>query len=57
MSTYVSKEDLIKMSQVETRRGVGLGDVIRSMTEAVGLKPCNGCEKRRRSLNRFQVRW
>ena len=31
----------------------GLGDVIRAVTEAVGIKPCDDCEERRKKLNRM----
>lgn len=29
----------------------GLGDTIKRITEALGLKPCEGCERRRKRLN------
>ena len=32
---------------------VGLGDVIKRATYAVGLKPCGGCERRAATLNRW----
>ena len=32
---------------------VGLGDMIKRVTYAVGLKPCGGCEKRAAALNRW----
>ena len=32
---------------------VGLGDVIKKVTYAVGIKPCTGCEKRAAALNRW----
>ncbi len=31
----------------------GLGDVVASVTSAVGIKPCGGCGKRREALNRL----
>lgn len=31
---------------------VGLGDVIKRMTSAVGIKPCGGCQKRAEWLNK-----
>jgi len=34
------------------RRPVGLGDVIAGATQAVGIKPCGGCQKRKEALNR-----
>ena len=37
-------------------KGVGLGDVVRKVTTALGIKKgCGGCEKRRKSLNRFKL--
>jgi hypothetical protein len=32
---------------------VGLGDVIKKVTYAMGIKPCTGCEKRAAVLNRW----
>lgn len=32
---------------------VGLGDVIKKVTYAMGIKPCTGCEKRAAALNRW----
>jgi hypothetical protein len=29
----------------------GAGDVVRRFTEAIGIKPCPACEKRRQALN------
>jgi len=34
---------------------VGLGDVIKHVTYAVGIKPCGACEKRAAALNRRVV--
>jgi hypothetical protein len=34
---------------------VGLGDVIKRATYAVGFKPCPGCEKRAITLNHSVV--
>jgi len=32
---------------------VGLGDVIKRITYAMGIKPCRGCEGRAEALNRW----
>ena len=32
---------------------IGLGDVIKKTTYAMGIKPCSGCEKRAAALNRW----
>jgi hypothetical protein len=34
---------------------VGLGDVIKRVTYAMGIKPCGGCEQRAAALNRWMV--
>ena len=32
---------------------VGLGDLVKKATYAMGIKPCGGCEKRAAALNRW----
>ncbi len=32
---------------------VGLGEVVKRVTYAMGIKPCNGCERRADALNRW----
>jgi len=32
---------------------IGLGDVIKRATYAMGIKPCGGCERRAAALNRW----
>jgi len=34
---------------------IGLGDVIKSATSAIGVRPCAGCEHRAAALNRWLV--
>jgi hypothetical protein len=34
-----------------TDKDVGLGDVVKRVTYAVGMKPCGGCEQRAATLN------
>jgi hypothetical protein len=34
---------------------VGLGDVVKRMTYAMGIKPCGGCQRRAAALNRWMV--
>lgn len=38
-----------------TEEKVGLGDVIKRATSAVGIKPCGGCVRRAAALNRWMV--
>jgi hypothetical protein len=32
---------------------IGLGDLIKKSTYAMGIKPCGGCERRAAALNRW----
>lgn len=34
---------------------IGLGDIIKRATSAVGIKPCGGCEKRAALFNNWFV--
>jgi hypothetical protein len=34
---------------------IGLGDVVKRVTYAAGIRPCAGCEKRAAALNRRVV--
>ena len=34
---------------------VGLGDLIKKTTYALGIKPCGGCQKRAATLNRWMT--
>lgn len=37
------------------KRDIGLGDVIKKLTQAVGARPCGGCARRATALNRAVV--
>ena len=34
---------------------IGLGDVVKRVTSAFGIRPCDGCERRAAALNRWLV--
>jgi len=34
---------------------IGLGDVVKRVTYAIGFKPCGDCERRAATLNRWMV--
>ena len=34
---------------------IGLGDVVKRATYAMGIRPCGGCERRAATLNRWVV--
>ena len=38
-----------------TEDDVGLGEIVKRVTYAVGITPCGGCERRAAALNRWMV--
>ena len=34
---------------------IGLGDAVKSVSYAMGIKPCGGCERRAAAMNRWMV--
>ena len=38
------------------QEGIGVGDLIRRMTDVLHIKPCRGCERRRQVLNRWVIK-
>lgn len=38
-----------------TEGETGLGDVVKRVTYALGIKPCAGCERRAAALNKWMV--
>lgn len=44
-------EETVQAQEVETT--TGLGDVIKSVTNAVGIETCAECEERRKKLNKM----
>jgi len=51
--SYVVKKPLNLPVPFAPKEGIGLGDVIKRATGAVGIKPCGGCQKRAERLNRL----
>lgn len=37
------------------KRDIGLGDAVKKLTQAVGVRPCGGCARRAAALNRAVV--
>ncbi|PYS24496.1 MAG: hypothetical protein DMF72_05265 [Acidobacteria bacterium] len=50
-----SKPFQVRLPGFVSDKEVGLGDVIKRATYAVGIKPCGGCERRAAALNRWMV--
>jgi hypothetical protein len=36
---------------------IGLGDIIKKATYAIGVKPCGGCQRRAAALNGWMAFW
>jgi hypothetical protein len=34
---------------------IGLGDAVKRVTYAMGIRPCGGCERRAAAMNRWMV--
>lgn len=49
----VTSKHNIRIPFLTDDANIGLGDVIRKVTYAVGIEPCTGCERRARRLNRW----
>jgi hypothetical protein len=45
--------DRIRLPGFIKEEEIGLGDAIKRVTYAMGIKPCAGCEKRAATLNRW----
>jgi hypothetical protein len=35
------------------KKSIGAGDIVREVTEALGIEHCAGCDRRQERLNRF----
>lgn len=45
----------VRLPEFITDEDIGLGDVVKRVTYAMGIKPCAGCERRADMLNRWMV--
>ena len=57
VSRTTSKEEPIRVRLPGFIRNeeIGLGDIVKRVTYAAGIRPCGGCEKRAAALNRRVV--
>jgi len=53
--TRQSEPFRVRLPGFVTDEEIGLGDVIRGTTYALGIKPCSGCERRAAALNRWMT--
>ena len=45
----------IRIQVPGVRRVVGLGQAVKRVTTSLGIRPCGGCQRRARALDRFVV--
>jgi hypothetical protein len=45
----------LRLPKFITDEDVGLGDAVKRITYAAGIKPCHGCEQRAAAFNRWLV--
>ncbi len=45
----------VRLPGFVTDEDIGLGDTIKHVTRAFGIRPCGGCERRAAALNRWFV--
>jgi hypothetical protein len=50
-----SRPRRVRLPGFITDEEVGLGDVVKGVTYAMGVKPCGGCERRVATMNRWMV--
>jgi hypothetical protein len=54
-SKTVAQPYRVRLPGFVSDKEVGLGDVIKRTTSAIGIKPCGGCARRAATLNRWMV--
>ena len=52
---YEPKPYHVRLPGFISDQDIGLGDVIKRATYAIGVKPCGGCQRRATVLNRWMV--
>jgi hypothetical protein len=52
---HENKPYRIRLPGFVSDKDIGLGDVIKRATYAIGIKPCGGCERRASALNRRMI--
>jgi hypothetical protein len=51
----IAKDEPYRMRLFVKDEEIGLGDAIKRVTYAVGVRPCGGCARRAAALNRWVV--
>lgn len=50
-----SQPHRVRLPGFITEEEIGVGDVVKRATYAMGIKPCGGCERRAAALNRWAI--
>jgi hypothetical protein len=51
----LQSESVIKV-RLSRRQGIGLGSLVKKAFQMVGVRPCDGCEKRANALDRIRIK-
>ena len=52
----MANEKPVRKLKILVRGRIRAGDAVRMLTELAGIRPCEGCERRRQALNRLEIR-
>ena len=52
---YASQPHRVRLPGFISDEDIGLGDIIKRATYAIGIRACGGCERRAAVLNRWMV--
>lgn len=55
LDTHERAPHRVRLPGFISDKEVGLGDVIKRATSAIGIKPCGGCGRRAAALNRWMI--
>lgn len=50
------EKPVVLSMKIVVRGRIRAGDAVRALTELAGIRPCEGCERRRQALNRLEIR-
>jgi hypothetical protein len=52
---YARQPHRVRLPGFVSDKDIGLGDIVKRVTYAIGMKPCGGCERRAAALNRWMA--
>jgi len=52
---HENKPHRVRLPGFVSDKDIGLGDIVKRATYAMGIKPCGGCARRAAALNRWMI--